>query len=285
MKAHIPVLAQEVLAGLQLAPGCTVLDGTLGLGGHAALILDATTPNGQLIGIERDARNLATATTNLAQYGDRVTPIHDSYGNLAAHSVPPLDGALLDLGFSSVHVDDATRGFSFMHDGPLDMRYDQNQPLTAEAIVNSWSREDLAEIFRVYGEERFASGIAKAITEARKNERITTTGQLATLISSLAGRRGKIHPATKVFQALRITVNDELGELTRGLEAITAALRPGGRFAIITFHSLEDRVVKNFIKESAVLTATTKKPIIAGYDELKKNSRARSAKLRVATKL
>ncbi len=285
MRAHIPVLATEVLAGLQLSPGATVMDGTLGLGGHAALILDATAPNGQLIGVERDARNLATATDNLAKYGERVIPIHDSYANISAHNVPPLDGALLDLGFSSVHVDDASRGFSFMHDGPLDMRYDQGQELTAEAIINSWSRDDLARIFRVYGEERYATGIAKAITEARKKERISTTGQLATLISSLAGRRGKIHPATKVFQALRITVNDELGELERGLSAITTALKSGGQFAIITFHSLEDRVVKNFIKASTELTATTKKPIIAGYEELRTNPRARSAKLRVASKL
>lgn len=282
---HVPVLAKEIIDGLALAPGATVLDGTLGLGGHAQLILAATSPGGRLIGFDRDARNLATAKEQLAVFGERVTLVNDSFANTAAHDVPPLNGALLDLGFSSVHVDDASRGFSFMHDGPLDMRYDTRQELTAEMIVNSWAREDLSEIFRIYGEEPYATGIAKAITEARKRARITTTGQLAALISSLAGgKRGRIHPATRVFQALRIAVNDELGELTRGLAAITDRLQPGGRFAVITFHSLEDRIVKQFFRDDARLEALTKKPVVASRTEEIENPRARSAKLRIAVR-
>lgn len=282
---HVPVLAKEIIDGLALAPGATVLDGTLGLGGHAQLILAATSPSGRLIGFDRDARNLATAKEQLAVFGERVTLVNDSFANTAAHDVPPLNGALLDLGFSSVHVDDASRGFSFMHDGPLDMRYDTRQELTAEMIVNSWAREDLSEIFRIYGEEPYATGIAKAITEARKRARITTTGQLAALISSLAGgKRGRIHPATRVFQALRIAVNDELGELTRGLAAITDRLQSGGRFAVITFHSLEDRIVKQFFRDDSRLEALTKKPVVASRTEEIENPRARSAKLRIAVR-
>lgn len=295
MSQHIPVLAKEVIDGLALAPGMTVLDGTLGLGGHATLILAATAPDGVLIGFDRDARNIELARQRLAgdathayeegNLGERVTYVNDSFGNVHLHGVPRLDGALLDLGFSSVHVDDPARGFSFMADGPLDMRYDTRQDLTAEAIVNGWSRDDLASIFRAYGEEPYASGIAKSITEARKRERITTTGQLAALISSLAGRRGKIHPATRVFQALRIAVNDELGELERGLEGIAEKLAPGARFAVITFHSLEDRIVKQFFQKGiGGLAALTKKPIVATREEIAANPRARSAKLRIAEK-
>lgn len=282
---HVPVLAREVRDGLALTPGATVLDGTLGLGGHAGIILAATAPDGVLIGVDRDARNIAIARENLSAFGDRVRYVNDSFANVAAHHVPRLDGALLDLGFSSVHVDDASRGFSFMHDGPLDMRYDTTQETTAAGIVNGWTRDDLATIFRLYGEDPYAHVVAKAITEARKKEKFTTTGQLASLILSLAGgKRGKIHPATRVFQALRIAVNDELGELTRGLDALTTLLAPGGRLAIITFHSLEDRIVKQFFRDDARLTVLTKKPIVATDTEARENPRARSAKLRIAIK-
>lgn len=282
---HVPVLAREVRDGLALTPGATVLDGTLGLGGHAGIILAATAPDGVLIGVDRDARNIAIARENLSAFGDRVRYVNDSFANVAAHHVPRLDGALLDLGFSSVHVDDASRGFSFMHDGPLDMRYDTTQETTAARIVNGWTRDDLATIFRLYGEDPYAHVVAKAITEARKKEKFTTTGQLASLILSLAGgKRGKIHPATRVFQALRIAVNDELGELTRGLNALTTLLAPGGRLAIITFHSLEDRIVKQFFRDDARLTVFTKKPIVATDTEARENPRARSAKLRIAIK-
>lgn len=281
---HIPVLLEEVIDGMRLQSGMTVLDGTLGLAGHTRRILAETAPNGKVIGFDADDRNLALAKEQLGALGERVTFIHSSYGDVAAHDVPQLDAALLDLGFSSVHVDDAARGFSFLREGPLDMRYDTRREATAEAIVNSWTREELASIFRVYGEERYAPQIAKAICEARKKQRFTTTTQLADFILDLAGgRRGKIHPATKVFQALRIAVNDELGELERGLQGITEKLRPGARFAVITFHSLEDRVVKNFFKEH--LHNVTKKPIVGTDEEIRTNPRARSAKLRIAEKM
>lgn len=282
---HIPVLAIEVLDGLSLKPGARVLDGTVGLGGHARLILEATAPNGELVAFDRDHRNLATARVNLTAFHHRVTCIHDSFGNIAQHHIGTFDGALIDLGFSSVHVDDASRGFSFMHDGPLDMRYDVTQELTAADIVNSWSREDLAMIFRRYGEEPRAPMVAKAIFDARRMNRITTTGELATILSSVIPRTGKMHPATRVFQALRIVVNDELGEVEKGLAGIAAVLNSGGRFAIITFHSLEDRLVKVWCKEQNDLKPITKKPIVASREEQKSNPRSRSAKLRIVEKI
>lgn len=282
---HIPVLANEVMDGLALKPGARVLDGTVGLGGHARLILEATAPDGELVALDRDHRNLATARENLAAFHYRVTFIHDSFGNIAEHPVGMFDGALLDLGFSSVHVDDARRGFSFMHDGPLDMRYDVKQELTAADIVNSWSRDDLATIFRRYGEEPRAPIVAKAIFEARRANRISTTGELATIISSVIPRTGKTHPATRVFQALRIVVNDELGEVEKGLAGIASVLNSGGRFAIITFHSLEDRLVKVWCKERSDLKPITKKPIVASREEQRTNPRSRSAKLRIVEKI
>jgi 16S rRNA (cytosine1402-N4)-methyltransferase len=282
---HIPVLAKEVIEGLALRPGVRVLDGTVGLGGHASLLLDATAPNGALVAFDRDERNLTTATANCARFDGRISFIHDSFGNIALHDVGTFDAALLDLGFSSVHVDDPTRGFSFMHDGPLDMRYDVRQELTAAMIVNSWSRDDIATILRRFGEEPRAPMIAKAIFDARREMRIETTKQLADIVSSVVPRTGKTHPATRTFQALRIVVNDELGEVERGLAAITDRLNPGGRLAVITFHSLEDRAVKIFFKQRHGLRSLTKKPIVASREEVQQNSRSRSAKLRIVEKL
>lgn len=281
---HLPVLAHEVLEYLALKPGDRVLDATLGLGGHAKLMLEATSPNGHLVGFDRDERNLKLAKENLVSFGDRVTFIRDSFANIAAHNVGELDGSLFDLGFSSVHVDDPERGFSFMHDGPLDMRYDTTQELTAEAIVNSWSRDDLAMILRRYGEEPRCHQVAKAIFDARRAQRVTTTGQLADIVSSVVPRFGKAHPATKTFQALRIVVNDEFGQIERGLAAAIAATKEGGRIAVITFHSLEDRLVKILFKQSEELQLVSKKPITASQEELRSNPRARSAKLRVVEK-
>ncbi|MCR4311858.1 MAG: 16S rRNA (cytosine(1402)-N(4))-methyltransferase RsmH [Candidatus Uhrbacteria bacterium] len=282
---HIPVLAKEVIAGLELKPGNRVLDGTVGLGGHASLMLEAISPDGTLVGFDRDARNLAMAHDELERFGNRVELINDSFGNLAAHATGEFDAELFDLGFSSVHVDDASRGFSFQHDGPLDMRYDTRQALTAEDVVNSWSRDDLATVFRRYGEEPKAPQAAKAIFDARREQRITTTLQLADIIAAVIPRRGKMHPATLVFQALRIVVNDELGEIERGLAAAIAALKPGGRIAVITFHSLEDRLVKTTFREHGHVQLITKKPLTASREEAKANPRARSAKLRVAQKI
>ena len=284
MTKHIPVLANEVIGGLELKPDDRVLDATVGLGGHAALILDATAPGVTLVGFDRDARNLAIAAEQLKRFGDRVTLVRDSFGNIAAHELGAFDAALFDLGFSSVHVDDAARGFSFQNEGPLDMRYDTTQELTAEAVVNGWSRDDIATMLRRYGEEPRAPQIAKAIFDARRAERMTTTMQLADVISTVVPRFGKAHPATKTFQALRIVVNDEFGEIERGLEAAIAALKPGGRIAVITFHSLEDRLVKLLFKQHPTLSIITKKPIVPTHDDVLANRRARSAKLRIGEK-
>lgn len=281
---HIPVMATEVMEALALAPGMTVLDGTLGLGGHASLIIEKTGPNGRLIGFDADDRNLALARERLHADAERVTFIHDSYARAAAHDLPPLDAALLDLGFSSVHVDDPARGFSFLHDGPLDMRYDMRQERTAATIVNGATEDELAEILRVYGEEPNARRIAETIVRARKEQQLTTTGDLAALIATILPRRGKTHPATRTFQALRIAVNDELGALEEGLKAITALLRPGAHFAVLTFHSLEDRVVKRFFAEAEDLELLTKKPLLPSREEIVNNPRARSAKLRTVQK-
>lgn len=282
---HIPVLAAEVLEGLALKPGNRVLDGTVGLGGHAKLMLAATSPNGELVGFDRDDRNLAVAKERCAEFGDRVTLIHDSFASIGSRDIGTFDGMLFDLGFSSVHVDDASRGFSFMKDGPLDMRYDTRQELSAEVIVNTWTREDLTSIIRRLGEDPRSAIIAKAIVDARRDMRIDTTYQLAEIVASVVPRQGKIHPATRTFQALRIVVNDELGEVERGLTAALAKLNAGGRCAVITFHSLEDRLVKTLFKTQPGLLHITKKPIIASEEEAKANPRSRSAKLRIVQKI
>jgi 16S rRNA (cytosine1402-N4)-methyltransferase len=201
-----------------------------------------------------------------------------------AHGFSSFDGILLDLGFSSAHLQDASRGFSFLAQGPLDMRYDPSQDLTAETIVNTWSEDELARIFRVYGEELKARRFAKAIVKERAQHPLKTTTQLADVIEQEVGYRGKIHPATQVFQAIRIAVNDELGELERALPDLADLLKPGGRIAIISFHSLEDRIVKTFFHTCDQLVAITKKPVVATKTEIKQNPRARSAKLRVAEK-
>lgn len=282
---HIPVLADEVLDGLNLKPGMRILDGTVGLGGHAGMVLDAIGEEGELIAFDRDRRNLELARIALTEHIGKKTFICDSYASANQHGIGPIDGAMYDLGFSSVHVDDASRGFSFQQEGPLDMRYDITQEVTAESIVNGYSREKLAEIFRVYGEEPRAAVIAKAIFDARRQSRITTTTDLADVIESVKRRRGKQHPATQVFQALRIAVNDELGEVERGLQVGIDLLKPGSRITVLTFHSIEDRMVKRLFRDHEALNVITKKPIQPSWDEKKTNPRARSAKLRVAEKI
>lgn len=281
---HEPVLMEEVIDGLNLSPGADAIDATLGLGGHTKAMLDITAPSGTVVGIERDARNLEAAKQNLQAYGQRVRFINDSFGNLADQNLRQVDAVLFDLGISSVHVDEPGRGFSFQKEGPLDMRFDQSQSLTAEEVVNSWSRDELQDLFRKYGEEPRAREIAKAILEARKKQRITSTVQLADIVSSVVKKHGKSHPATRVFQAVRMAVNGELGEIESGLPAAVDLLKPGGRIAVISFHSLEDRLVKHFLKRQEGITVITKKPMKPSFEETKRNPRARSAKLRIAEK-
>ncbi|MEK7620237.1 MAG: 16S rRNA (cytosine(1402)-N(4))-methyltransferase RsmH [Patescibacteria group bacterium] len=286
---HKPVLLDEVSNYLKPEPKSLLIDGTVGLGGHAATLLPRVLPGGRLLGIDRDAANLEMARERLSGFGSAVVLVHDSYAHVRthayAHGFTHVNAILLDLGFSSVHVDDPARGFSFQNDGPLDMRYDQSQSLTAQEIVNTWPEEELARIFRQYGEELNARPFARLIVRSRDKNPITRTTQLAELIASTTRRHGKIHPATKVFQALRIAVNDELGELERVLPECVNLLNPGGRLAIISFHSLEDRIIKQFFKRTPTLKVVTKRPVIASREERLENPRARSAKLRVAEKI
>ena len=285
---HIPVLLQEVLTHLLPEPNQVFIDGTVGQGGHAEAIASHILPGGRLLAIDRDPVNLGIAKERLASLGTSVVFVNDSYANVTEiaqkHGFNHVDGILLDLGYSSLHIEDATRGFSFQKEGPLDMRYDPTAELTAKIMVNEWYEEDLARVFRIYGEEVRAAEIARAIVHTRENTPIETTTQLAEIVSGTLRGRGAIHPATKIFQALRIAVNDELGELERALPMCVDLLRPGGRLAIITFHSLEDRIVKNFFKTHAQLENTTKKPIVPSREECKQNPRSRSAKLRIAVK-
>ena len=302
---HIPVLLKEVITGLNLHPGASILDGTLGAGGHTEAILEATSPDGTVLGFDRDELALAVARSRLARFGDRLTTVHASYAEMKrlapARCCIAVDGILLDLGYSSLQIDDPARGFSFREGGPLDMRFDRAQHLTAEAIVNRFSEADITDIIFRYGEDRYARRIVRGIVAARP---IRDTAHLAEVIAASVPRsKEKIHPATRTFQALRIAVNEELGELERALPDALDLLRPGGRLAVISFHSLEDRIVKQFMKREsldcicppeqsictcdhhAALKLVTRKPITASDAEIAANPRARSAKLRVAERV
>jgi 16S rRNA (cytosine1402-N4)-methyltransferase len=287
---HIPVLLDEVLKYLAPQPKEHFIDGTVGQGGHAKAILKLTLPDGRLLGIDRDSSNLAIAKKTLQDFGDRAVLVQDNYANVKAlastHGFSQVDGILLDLGFSSAHIDEAQRGFSFQLEGPLDMRYDSRQALDAAEIVNTWSEDGLAKIFRQFGEERYARQIAEVICSARKNVELRTTVDLAELVASVVRRRGKIHPATRVFQALRIAVNNELEQLEQALPDMVDLLAPGGRLVVISFHSLEDRIIKHFFRsqEGKTMTIKTKRVVTPTEEEIKNNQRARSAKLRVAIK-
>lgn len=296
MYTHLPVLLSEVVEHLKPEPNRVFVDGTVGLGGHSEAILERVLPvvspsqtHVHLLAIDKDQGNLASAKSHLARFGKAVVFAHDSFANVKQlaqeHHIDSVDGILLDLGFSSVHVDDPERGFSFLKSGPLDMRYDKRAGQTAADIVNTWSEDDLARIFRLYGEEPRARTIAQAIVIRRKAKDFDTTTDLADAISIAVPRRGKIHPATLVFQALRIVVNGELEDLERGLADMVDLLRSGGRIAIITFHSLEDRIVKRFFQENDQLELVNKHVIIASKSEMQDNPRSRSAKLRVAQKI
>lgn len=291
---HISVMPDEALQGLALHPGDSVLDGTLGGGGHAERILDAVSPNGRLLAFDLDPAAIRAASKRLSRFGDRAVLHLGSYGEVTAaaaqHGFSEVSGALLDLGVSSHEFDTASRGFSFMHDGPLDMRFSPTQELTAAEIVNTWPEDRLEEIFREYGEDRFARRIASVLVEERKKKRFIGTAELSEAIKNAVpgfARHGKIHPATRVFQALRIATNDELGTLAEALPQFLTLLRPGGRLVVISFHSLEDRIVKDFFRdaeERGELARITKKPLTPSDAEVAANPRARSAKLRIAEK-
>ncbi|MEM9925861.1 MAG: 16S rRNA (cytosine(1402)-N(4))-methyltransferase RsmH [Cyanobacteria bacterium P01_D01_bin.50] len=277
---HIPVLGKEIVPGLAIREGGHYLDATVGGGGHSRLIL-AAAPHTKITAIDQDGDALTAAQQHLAEYASRVEFVRS---NFATYEFPPatFDGIIADLGVSSYHLDNPQRGFSFRHEAELDMRMDRRRSLTAAEIINHWDEVELANIFFKYGEERLSRRIAKRIVE---NRPFHTTTELAEAISYSVPRKyryGRIHPATRVFQALRIAVNDELKSLETLLEKAPLALVEGGKIAIISFHSLEDRIVKHAFKDSPSLKVLTKKPITAQEEEIATNPRARSAKLRIA---
>ena len=306
---HRPVLLHECLDALAIRPDGVYLDGTLGRAGHSLEIVRRLTAGGRLIALDRDETAIEAAQRRLADYMDRVTLVHSNFSALddvlRELGVRGVDGMLFDLGVSSPQLDDAARGFSYKQDAPLDMRMDESASYTARELVNTVSYEELKRILYEYGEERYAPAVAKKICAYRTEKPIETTLELADLIRSAmpaAALREKQHPAKRSFQAIRIAVNDELGELPPMLRAAEKNLKPGGRLAVITFHSLEDRIVKRELQALATgctcppefpvcvcgkkpkMKLITRKPIVSGEEELNENPRARSAKLRVAEK-
>lgn len=307
MDEHVPVLYTEVLELLQPRPGGLYIDGTLGAGGHAGGILEASAPDGRLLAFDRDPEALRFAGERLRRFGDRFTAVHASYAAMAelapAQGFGQVDGILLDLGLSSRQLEDPERGFSFLLEGPLDMRFDPTQGAPAATLINRLPEKALADLFWRYGEEQNSRRYARAIVAERP---LQTTRELADVIEKAAPaavRRKRIHPATRLFQALRIAVNEELSELENGLPAAIELLRPGGRIAVISFHSLEDRFVKNLFRDLArdcvcppsqpvctcdtvpQVRVVTRKVVVPGEAEVENNPRSRSARLRVAEKL
>lgn len=289
---HIPVMVNEVLACLQPANGGLYVDGTLGLGGHSEAILNHSSPSGRVIGFEWDNEAIAIAAERLSSFGKRLTIIGASYADLVerlqAIGVDGIDGLLVDLGASSLHFDRGERGFSFHADAPLDMRMNRDLQVTAADIIADADAEELADIFYHYGEERQARRIARCICETREKRPIQTTIQLAELVKKAVPKRfhpDRIHVATRVFQALRIAVNRELDNLVRLLESAPEILKEGASFCVITFHSVEDRIVKQAFRRNIHLQMHGKKPVEPGEDEIKVNPRARSARLRGAVKV
>lgn len=306
---HYPVMLHECIEGLNIRPDGVYVDGTLGRAGHSMEIAKRLT-TGRLYCIDRDMAAIEAARDRLSPWMDRVSLIHGNFTDLdrllEEYSAPPADGMLFDFGVSSPQLDDPARGFSYMQDAPLDMRMDQSQPLTAQTVVNEWSQEELKRILYQYGEERYAPAIAAAIVRAREESPIETTLQLVEVIRSAMpapALREKQHPAKRSFQAIRIAVNDELTAAQRVIDQAVPRLAKGGRLCVITFHSLEDRIVKNgfgtFVKgctcppdfpvcvcgKKPTLKSVSKKPVLPSQKELEENPRSRSAKLRIAEKL
>ncbi len=303
---HIPVLKDHVEKYLDLAAGDTVIDATLGLGGHAKMIMEAIGKKGKLCAFEQDERNLKEAKRRLKKYEKQTIYYNDNFRYLKKRitesGIEKVDAILFDLGLSSPHVDEPERGFSFMEDGPLDMRFDQKSSLTAADVLNTYEESELADIFFRYGEENLSRKIARRICEHRKTEKFFSTLQLArflekTLPPPRMKKGKKKHPATKIFQALRIEVNDEMNVLKEALEQAVEVLRVGGRIVVISYHSVEDRIVKQFFKSllipeaspeemlyrthgDPIVESLTKKPVIPSPEEVEKNPRSRSAKLR-----
>lgn len=309
MNGHIPVLLDECIRYLNIKPDGIYVDGTLGMGGHSEAILQRLT-TGRLISIDRDELAISRASERLRDYSDRLTIVHGNFRDLGEildeQGVEAVDGMLFDLGVSSPQLDEGSRGFSYMLDAPLDMRMDKSDNIDAWFIVNRWPEEKIVRILRDYGEERHAARIARAIASRREGKEIETTSELVEIIKGAmpaAALREKQHPAKRSFQAIRIAVNDELGAVEALMEAAPDRLKPGGRLCVISFHSLEDRIVKNAIhsrengctcpREAPVCTcgfvqtlkSVTRKPVTAGGEELELNPRSRSAKLRVAERV
>lgn len=305
LTSHQPVLYHEIINALQPQRDGYYIDCTLGAGGHAWGILEASSPSGRLLGLDVDPQAIVLAQQRLAAFGERVVIVRASYVTLIEQLIrlnwPPVQGILFDLGVSSMQLDSPERGFSFRYDAYLDMRFDPDQPLSASDLVNTLPERELADLIYRYGEEHHAFQIARAVVASRP---VRTTGHLAEIISrALPGGRRKIHPATRTFQALRIATNQELASLEQALPLAVKALAPGGRLAVISFHSLEDRLVKRFFRQEsrdclcpprqpvctcghrASLKEITPRPIVPQDQELARNPRARSARLRVAEKL
>ena len=308
-KGHVPVLLNECIEGLNIKPDGIYVDGTLGRAGHSAEIAKRLT-TGRLIGIDRDMTAITEAGKTLEEYGDKVTLVHGNFSKvgeiLRNLGINKVDGMLFDLGVSSPQLDDAERGFSYMNDAPLDMRMDRSSPLTAFNIVNEWDEQELKRILFEFGEERYAPRIASVIVASRKEKPISTTFELVEVIRKAmpaAALREKQHPAKRSFQAIRISVNDELSAISEMMGEAMDMLAPGGRLAVISFHSLEDRIVKNAIRArengctcppefpvcvcgfKQTMKSVSRKPIVPGTKEMEENPRARSAKLRVAERI
>lgn len=286
---HTPVLVSDVIEMLEPQPGETIVDATLGLGGHAEMLIERMGGRGNYVGIDQDAQALSLASSRLKSSTAKFIPIRGNFRDVGelvpGAGVELVDRFLFDLGVSSLQLDDGTRGFSFKHDAPLDMRMDDRQAITAADIIRTYTEEELVQIFTDLGEEPRARMIAKKIVAQRGQNPIETTAQLVAVVG---GKPGRIHPATRVFQALRMEVNDELGAIRSALPQSLELLRSGGRIAVITFHSLEDRLVKQMFKgweEQGKVILVNKKVVQATWGEKQKNPRSRSAKLRVVEKI